>query len=117
MKHSIGNVKYEHRIWAAKVLQIDLHCLLREQMEGDGIAAKSIEDQHIEFLRARFTEFALERKTRIAWHNLDFRRRIADVCEIRFRSRRIADGLGIEFIDETYRLDGRRPPRYRLPCR
>src|SRR3984957_4351991 len=99
IKHPIGNMKYENRVRTSEMLQIDFNRFLGEQMEGDGVATKSIHKQNVEFLRTGFIEFTFERKTRITRHNLDFCGRVADVREIGIRSCGIAYDLGIQFIE------------------
>src|ERR1700741_1451337 len=51
IEHPIGNMKYETRVRTPEVLQINFNRFLCEQVEGDGVAAKSIHKQNVEFLR------------------------------------------------------------------
>src|SRR5216684_2585244 len=48
----VADVNRDHRCWPAQVLFVIGKCFAREQMHGDGVARKRIQNQHVEFREA-----------------------------------------------------------------
>src|SRR6266436_10139121 len=79
----VADVDRDHRSRPAKVLFVIGKCFAREQMHGDGVARKRIQNQHVEFLKISIMSLPFEREPRIAKDNLHSTGRILHEGEVR----------------------------------
>src|SRR6266851_4869210 len=77
----IRDVGRDNSVWP-NLGQIQLKCLLGEQVNGNGVAAECVECQQIKMVRGTFLQFALNGETAIAGDDIGFRRRRCQVGEV-----------------------------------
>src|SRR6267154_6487596 len=73
-------------------------CLAREQMHGDGVARKRIQNQNVEFLKISIMSLPFEREPRIAKDNLHSAGRILQEGEVRMFAAGEFIDVGVDFI-------------------
>src|SRR6267154_5561193 len=94
----VADVDRDHRCRPTQMLFVIGKCLAREQMHGDGVARKRIQNQNVKLLEIPTAGLALEREPRIAKDNLHSAGRILQEGEVRMFAAGEFIDVGVDFI-------------------
>src|SRR5260370_22037547 len=94
----VADVDRDHRSRPAKMRFVIGKCFAREQMHGNGVARKRIQNQHIKLLEIPMAGLAFERELRIANDNLNSVGRILQEGEVRMFAAGEFIDVGVDFI-------------------
>src|SRR6266849_5502790 len=95
----VTDVDRDHRCRPAQMLFVIGKCFAREQMHGDGVARKRIQNQHIKLLEIPMAGLAFERESRIAKDNLHAAGRVLHEREVRMSAAGEFINVGVDFIE------------------
>ena len=80
---SIRDMCRNDRMAVAQMREIYVHRFIGQQMDRDRIAAKCIQNKHVEVLALPFAQFFLKGNPRVSQYRIDFRFRISHERKIK----------------------------------